>query len=97
MKILSIEKSTPVTESIGVDLYPSLMGTFAFPAPVLFVGYSSDVLEEESVVLVIWSFKTKYLDDPWVLPNPSDTRDDCLYSDLAPLLSAVKITYQAIQ
>lgn len=73
------------------------MGTFSFPAPILFVGSSSVVLEKESAVSVIQSFNTNYLNDPWFLLNPSDTIDDCLYSDSTPLLSAIEITYQAIQ
>jgi len=96
-KISSIDKSIPVIESVGINLYPSIMGTFDFPTRVLFVGSSSDVPEEESVVSVIQSFKTKYLKYPWVLPNPSDTRDVCLYSDSTPLLSVAEIAYQAIQ
>lgn len=45
LKILSIEKSTLVTESVKFGLYPSLMGTFSFPTPVLILpDYSVDFL-----------------------------------------------------
>ena len=58
---------------------------------------SSEFPEKEPAVSVVQSFKTNYLNDPWVLPNPSDLRDGCLYSDSTPILSAVEIAYQAIQ
>jgi len=96
-KIPSIDNTTRVTESIGVGFYPSLMGTFNFPTPVLYVGSSFDVPEKASNVSVIESFKTKYLNDPWVLPNPSESIDDNVNSDSAPILFAAEIAYQDIQ
>ena len=64
----------------GVGMYSTLMGTFNMPSHVLFVGSSSSTfVEKEAHVLVIQSFKTNYLDDPWVLLNPLDLREDCLY------------------
>jgi len=65
-----------VIENVGVGLYPSLMGTFSILSLILVIGYSSTVVDKEAHVRVIQSFKKKYFDDPWVLPNPSDSRDD---------------------
>ena len=39
--ILIIEHSQPETGSVGVGMYPSLMGSFSFPAPILMIGSSS--------------------------------------------------------
>jgi len=52
-KISLIDNSTPMTESVGIGLYPSLMGTFAFSFPILFMSSSSNVPEKESAVSVI--------------------------------------------
>ena len=38
--ILIIDHSQPATENVGVGMYPSLMGTFSCPAPVLMIGSS---------------------------------------------------------
>ena len=95
-KIPSIDNSTPVTKSVGVGLYPSLMGTFPLSSSILFMSSSSDILEKKTVFSVVQSFKTNYLNDPWVLPNPSDLRDGCLYSDSTPILSTMEIAYQSI-
>jgi len=73
------------------------MGTFSIPSSVLFVGSSSTFVEKEALVSVIQSFKMNYLDDPWVLLNPSDLREDCLYPEKTLPLFAAKISYQAIQ
>jgi len=86
-----------VTKNVGVGLYLSLMGTFSIPYLVLFIRSSFDFVEKEDHVSMIQSFKTNYLYDRWVLLNPSDMRDDCLYPEIALLLSAVEISYQVIQ
>ena len=33
-----VEHSQPATGSVGVGMYPSLMGSFSFPAPILLTG-----------------------------------------------------------
>ena len=38
--ILIINHSQLATRSVGIGMYPSLMGTFSFPAPVLMIGSS---------------------------------------------------------
>ena len=35
-----IDHSQPATRSVGVDMYPSLMGTFIYPVPILIIGSS---------------------------------------------------------
>ena len=37
-----IEHSQPITGSVGVGMYPSLMGSFSCPAPILMIGSSFD-------------------------------------------------------
>ena len=37
-----INHSQPATGSVGVGMYPFLMGTFSCPAPVLMIGSSFD-------------------------------------------------------
>ena len=38
--ILIIDHSQPAMENVCVGMYPSLMGTFSFPAPILMIGPS---------------------------------------------------------
>ena len=40
VSILIINHSQSVTGSVGVGMYPSLIGTFSCPAPVLMIGSS---------------------------------------------------------
>lgn len=95
--ILSIDKSHQVTENIGVGLYPSLMGNFNIASPVLFVGSSSTSVKKEAPVSMIQSFKTNYLDNPWVLMNPSNMREECQYPETVLPLFATEISHQVIQ
>lgn len=73
------------------------MGTFNIPSPVLFIGSSSTLVKKEAPVSVIQYFKTNYLDDPWVLSNPSNLREECQYPETTLPLSAADIAYQVIQ
>ena len=38
--ILIIDHSQSTTENVGVGMYPSLMGTFSCPTPILMIGSS---------------------------------------------------------
>ena len=40
-----VEHSQPATGSVGVGMYPSLMGSFSCPTPVLMIGSSSSISE----------------------------------------------------
>jgi len=67
-----VDKFDPSCENIGVGLYPSLMGSFNFTAPILSLKslpiYAiSQVAQDQEVV--DQSFKTNYLSDPWTLPK----------------------------
>ena len=48
-------------------MYPSLMGTFSCPAPILMIGYifSGDLYSLNSMY-----FDTTHMEDPWILPSP---------------------------
>lgn len=65
-----VDKSAPTCENIGVGLYPSLMGSFNFTAPILsvksFLIYAiSQVARDQEAV--DQSFKNNYLFNPWTL------------------------------
>ena len=66
--ILIIDHSQPTTGSVGVGMYPSLMGTFSCPTPVLMIGSS---FGGASSLLNSVSFRTTHMEDPWILPSPS--------------------------
>ena len=54
--------------SVGVGMYPSLMGTFSCPVPILMIGSS---FGGASSWLNLVSFHTTHMDDPWILPSLS--------------------------
>ena len=66
--ILIIDHSQLATGSVGVDMYPSLMGTFSCPTPVLMIGSS---FGGASSSLNLVSFRTTHIEDPWILPSSS--------------------------
>ena len=66
--ILIIDNSQPTTGSVGVGMYPSLMGTFSFLALVLMIrsSFGGSLSSLNSV-----SFHTTHMEDPWILPSLS--------------------------
>ena len=74
---------------MGVGMYPSLMGSFSFPALILMIGYSFD---EASTSTISVSFRTNHMEDPWILPTSSASSDPVETS--VPLPTAM-IAYQA--
>ena len=63
-----VEHSQSATGSVGVGMYPSLMGSFSCPASVLMIGY---LFDEDSTSTTSVSFRTTHMEYPWVLPTPS--------------------------
>ena len=63
-----IDHSQPITGSVGVGMYPSLMGTFICPAPILMIGSS---FGGASSLLNLVSFRTTHMEDPWIIPSLS--------------------------
>ena len=63
-----IDHSQPATGSVGIGMYPSLMGTFSCPVPMIMIGSS---FHGASSSLNSVSFRTKHMEDPWILPSPS--------------------------
>ena len=63
-----IDHSQLATESVGMGMYPSLMGTFNCHAPILMIGSS---FGGDSSSLNSMSFRTTHMEDPWILPSPS--------------------------
>ena len=59
--ILIVKHSQPAIGSVGVSMYPSLMGIFSCPAPVLMIGSS---FEEASSSMRLVSFRTTHMEDP---------------------------------
>ena len=53
---------------MGVGIYPSLMGTFSCPVPVLMIRSSFGGAPSS---LNSVSFCTTHMEDPWILPSPS--------------------------
>ena len=51
-----------------MGMYPSLMGTFSCPVPILIIGSSfGGALSSLNSV----SFRTTHMEDPWILPSLS--------------------------
>ena len=63
-----IDYSQLATGSVGVGMYPSLMGTFSYPEPVLMIGSS---FGGASSLLNSVSFRTTHMEYPWILPSLS--------------------------
>ena len=63
-----INHSQPATGSVGIGMYPSLMGTFSCPAPVLMIGSSFGGASSLSNLV---SFRTTHMEDPWIISSPS--------------------------
>ena len=70
-------------------MYPSLMGIFSCPAPILMIGSSSS---EASTSVRSMSFRTSHMEDPWILPTPS-TSSEPIVMDVP--LPATMVAYQA--
>ena len=87
--ILIIEHSQPAIGSVGVGMYPSLMGSFSCPAPILMVGSS---FNEASTSKRSVSFRMSHMEDPWI-PPPSSTSSEPVMMDVP--LPIVMISYQA--
>ena len=84
-----VEHSQPATRSVGVGMYPSLMGIFSCPAPILMIGSSSG---EASTSMRSVSFRTSHMEYPWILPT-SSTPSEPIVTDVP--LPATMIAYQA--
>ena len=70
-------------------MYPSLMGTFSCPTPILMIGFS---FGGASSSLNSVSFHTTHMEDPWILPTPSPSCEP-IGTDVS--LSPAMIAYQA--
>ena len=86
--ILIVEHSQPATGSVGVGMYPSLMGSFSYPALIL-IGSSSG---EASKSMRSVSFCMIHIEDPWIIPTPS-TPSEPIVMDVP--LPATMVAYQA--
>ena len=87
-----IDHSQPTTENVGVGMYPSLMGTFSCPVPVLMIGSS---LGRASTSLNSVSFRTSHMEDPWILPSPSTSSDNSMPTETDVSFPTTLIAYQA--
>ena len=84
-----VEHSQSSTRIVGEGMYPSLMGSFSCPAPILMIRSSSG---EASSSLSSVSFRTTHMEDPWILPTPSPSCDP-IETDVP--FPATMIAYQA--
>ena len=83
-----INHSQLATGSVGVGMYPSLMGTFSFSVPILMIGSS---FGEASISVRSVSFRTRHMEDPWILPTPN-TSSEPIVTDMS--LPATMVAYQ---
>ena len=83
-----VEHSQPATRSVGVGMYPSLMGTFSCPAPVLMIGSSFNGASTSTRSV---PFHTSHMGDTWILPSPSPSSEAI---ETSVSLPAVMISYQ---
>ena len=86
--VLKVEHSQPATGSVGVGMYPSLMGTFSCLAPVLMIGSS---FYGASTSMRSVPFHTSHMGDPWILPSSSPSSESIKTSVPLPV---VMIAYQ---
>ena len=63
-----IDHSQPATGSVGIGMYPSLMGTFSCPMLVLMIG---SIFGGASSLSNSVSFCTTHMEYPWILHSPS--------------------------
>ena len=84
-----VEHSQPATGSVGVGMYPSLMGTFSCFTLVLMIGSS---FGGASTSMRSVPFGTCHMGDPWILPLSSPSSESI---ETSMSLPAVMIAYQA--
>ena len=72
-----------------MGMYPSLMGTFSCPTPVLMIGFSFGGDSSSSNLV---SFCTTHMEDPWILPS-SSTSSVLVETDVS--LPTTMVAYQA--
>ena len=87
--ITIIDHSQLETGSVGVGMYPFLMGTFSCPALVFMIGSSFD---GDSSSLNSVSFCTTHMEDPWILPSLSPSNGPI---EMDVPFPAAMIAYQA--
>jgi hypothetical protein len=81
--------------NIGVDLCPSLMGTFNYPPPHGDVKFIST--HHKAEIFHVSSFRTTYFQDPWTLPSPSATMDETGHDGMSTPLLAAEVAYSLVQ
>ena len=72
-----------------MGMYPSLMESFSFLAPILMIGCS---FGEDLTSMISMSFCTSHMEYPWILPTPS-TPSEPIMKDVP--FPETMIAYQA--
>ena len=72
-----------------MGMYPSLMGSFICPSPILMTWSSSG---EASTSVRSVSFRTNHMEDPWILPTPNTSSEPIV---MGVPLPATMVAYQA--
>ena len=70
-----------------MGMYPSLMGSFSCPAPILMIGSS---FGEASTSMRSVYFRTSHMEDPWILHTPN-TLSEPIVKDVS--LPATMVAY----
>ena len=76
-----VEHSQLTTGSVGVGMYPSLMGIFTCLAPILMIGSYSG---EASTSMRSVSFRTSHMEYPWILPTLNTSSEPIMMDVLLP-------------
>jgi hypothetical protein len=90
-----IDNPQPGVINVGVGLCPSLMGTFDKQPPHDDIKFISN--HHKVDIFQVLSFRTTYLEDPWILPSPSAPMDETGHPGMSMPLSTAEVGYSLVQ
>jgi hypothetical protein len=90
-----IDNPQPGMVNIGDGLCPFLMGTLDYPPPQGDIKFISDHHKVE--IFQVSSFRTTYVDNPWILPSPLAPMDGTGHPGMSMPLSIAEVAYSLVQ
>jgi hypothetical protein len=81
--------------NVGVGLCPYLMGNFDYSPPQGNVKFISDHHKVE--IFQVSSFRTTYLNNPWILPSPLAMMEGAGHLGMSIPLSTAEVVYSLVQ